>query len=189
MKFTAVTTIVVLALTGLYYFLVGDYEKTFLFFSAACAAGGTIVTAFYSARTLRLYISNESRIRERECAIDVQGMKERAMRYGERWNDPQMYHVREVCRSLLEARGKPQPELDALIESKKTNVIHIFNFLEEVAFGLQQEVIDEEIVRLQFEGIIIGLWQTLDHWISKHRADRGRPKIWNGVEDIYKKWK
>ena len=186
--FTVVVSAIVLALTVLFYNVTGSLRETVIFLAAASAAGGTIVTAYFIARTLNLYLAQEGRIRGRETALDEQGKKERALRFAERWNDPTLYHVREVCRQIMEYRGKPEDELTRFIEGKKTNVIHVLNLLEEIAFAIEYDLIDLKLIRDQFEGIVVSVWQILEPWVNKHRIARGRPKLWIKVEELAGTW-
>ena len=187
--FTAIVVAAVAVLTAAFYFATGSFTDTVIFLAAAAAAGGTITTAFYVARTLNLYIRQESRRRDREEALDERGKKERALRYGERWNDPSLFYVRDVCRALFELRGKPQDEIIKLAEEKKTNIIHLLNFLEEISFAIDRNLVDIDLVRGQFEGIVHSVWQLLLPWVTKFRTDQNRSKIWERLEALEKVWK
>ena len=188
-KWSIAVAIVILVLTAVFYFVSGAWDKTIIFAAAATAAGGTVLVAAYTGRTLNLFLRQEERLRERENALDSLGRQNRAMHFAERWNDAQMYHVRNVFRKLMEKRGLPEAELIEEISKDKTNVIHILNFLEEAAFAREYSLVDEELIRNQFEGILVTLWSTLEPWIKRHRLDRGRPNIWCMVEALYIEWK
>ena len=97
--------------------------------------------------------------------------------------------MRDTYREVLELRGKTEDEIKELVENKKTNIIHLLNFLEEISFTVDQKLLDISLVRNQFEGIVISVWQLLGPWVVKRRSDRGRPKIWKQVEDLYDTWK
>jgi len=187
-KFTVIVTIGVLLLSGVHWALTDSLSQAAVFLAAASAAGGTIVTAFYTGRTLSLFISQQITLQAREFAIDELGKKERAFAFAERWNNPSMYHVQIVLRSIIEMRGKPEEEVKNYVESNKTNVIQIFNFLEELAFAVEHDLVDKELVQNQFSGIVVGLWQIAEPWIKRHREARGRPKIWEKVEETAKAW-
>ena len=188
-KWSILAAIIVVVLTAMFFFVSWEWEKTIIFAAAATAAAGTVLAAGYTGRTLNLFISQEMRIRGRESALDDLGKKNRAMHFAERWNDPQMYHARKIFHMLVEKRNLPQNQLIAAIDESKTNVIHIMNFLEEAAFSLEHDFVDEELTRTQFEGIVVVLWSTLEPWVKLHRIDRGRPRIWCMVEDLYIRWK
>lgn len=188
-KWSIAAAIAILGLTVIFYFVSGEWDKTIIFAAAASAAGGTILAAGYTGRTLNLFLEQERRLRGRENALDSLGRQNRAMRFAERWNDANMYHVRNVFRMLMEKRNLPEEELVAEIAKNKTNVIHILNFLEEAAFARENSLVDDALIRNQFEGILVTLWATLEPWVKRHRIDRGRPNIWVKVEALYIEWK
>lgn len=188
-KWSIVGAVAVIVLTAAFYFNTHQFDQTVIFGAAATAAAATVLAAGYTGRTLGLFLQQEERVRAREAAIDGLERKDRSMRFAERWNDPQMYHVRNVFRSIMEKRTVPDAELVAHIEKDKTNVIHILNFLEEAAFARKHGLVDEELIRNQFEGIVVTLWETLEPWIKQHRKDRGRPKIWLMVQELHGEWR
>jgi len=185
-KFTAVVVLVVIGLSGLFFYVTGSLKETVIFLAAASAAGGTVITAYYVAKTLNLYLSQEVRIREREEALDTQGKKERALRYGERWNDPHMYHVRNVCRSVLEPSAD---DIRGRVAGNETNVIHLLNFFEEVGFSVKQELVDERLLYDQFGGLVPTIWRTLEPWIKDRRGTFHDDKMWEVVEEFSKRWR
>lgn len=188
-KWSIAAAVIIAVLTVVFYFVSTEWDKTIIFAAAATAAGGTVLAAGYTGRTLNLFLDQERRLRGRENALDSLGRQNRAMRFAERWNDANMYHVRNVFRTLMEKRGLPEAELIAEIAKSKTNVIHILNFLEEAAFALENSLVDSDLIRNQFEGILVTLWSTLEPWIKRHRIERGRPNIWCKVEALYIEWK
>lgn len=188
-KFAIWVAVVVAALTTIFYAVNGLFTDTAIFFAAAVAAGGTITTAFYVACTLTLYINQEDYRRRRETGLDERGKKERALSYGARWNDPQLFYVRDVCREILDMRGKTEEEIKQYAEEKKTNVVHLLNFLEEISFSVEQNLVDIDLTKDQFKGIVHSLWQLLEPWITQHRAFRGRRDIWDRLEALDKAWR
>ena len=188
-RFTIIITVVVVVLTGTFYVISVDIKETMVFFGVATAGGGIIVAAFYTGRTLNLYLQQEFRLRAREEALDEVGKKEHALRYGERWNNPSMYPVRDVCRNIFEQRGKSKDELTKFIESNKTHAIHLLNFFEEIAYAIDNGLVDIDLMREQFRGIIIDTWQILEPWIGDRRIVRARPELWDAVQNLYDEWK
>ena len=99
-----------------------------------------------------------------------------------------MYHARDTLRELLDFIGT-QDEFVKLVESKKTNVIHIVNFVEEIGHAKKLRLINHEIGKEQFDHIVCSTWVKLWPWITKHRHDRGNQKIWEEFEALYDAWK
>jgi len=189
LRFTALLVIAVICVTIWYGVVVSwDLEKVLIFGGAGTATSGTILAAFYMGRALNLAISQASGEIEAERRLIDMHRRERSAKFGERWNDPNMYHAREVCRSILD-HDQLGNDLIEFVEDKKTNVIHILNFLEEVAISIEHGLVDATLARNQFEGIVIGLWQTLDPWIAQHRITRNRPQIFSKLEGLYNTWR
>jgi Domain of unknown function (DUF4760) len=179
-KASVVVSIVVLLLSLLYWLATRSLPQTILFFTGAGAAAGAILAAFYSARSLAInaaYLEREEKRRKKDLAL------ERAAR----WNDPTMYHVRDVVRELFDSDHTSEA-FQRNLRDKKTNVIHFLNFLEEIAIVIEYGEADERILREAFEGVISTACSKLHSWISTHRINRGRPRIWIKLEELGKRW-
>lgn len=169
------------ALTIFYFCVPTESQGTVIFFTVVLAAGSAILTAFYAAKALEISIhAHNNQI--------TQNRKEAAMRFGERWNDPNMYHVREVCRNIFEKASEEDADLNKIIESRKTNVIHILNFFEELAIAIKYDTLDTEIVINQFGGIMKSAWSILEPWIVEYRKFRERPLMWVVLEELVNEW-
>jgi hypothetical protein len=57
-----ISAAVLIALTVAYWWFGGTAKETILFFAAGAAGAGTVVTAFYTARTLNLSLRQEARV-------------------------------------------------------------------------------------------------------------------------------
>lgn len=143
---TVISVLTLIVLTFVFGFRSNDVEDTLVFFSTGAAAVGMIVSAFYTARTLQAILARDAKNdeleqrreeraeREEKRTIAEMELKKKslALQYGERWNKPDMYHVRNVLREIMD---HPNDSADQLIKfvdenARRTNVIHIFNFLE-----------------------------------------------------------
>lgn len=189
LQFSIVVGIVVVTLTAAFYFSGNSISQTAIFLGTATAAGGSVCIAFYTGRMLSLSITQEGRSQARESHSIDQAKKERALRFAERWNEPQMYHARDTLRHLFDNKNTSDEDIKNIAEDRKTNMIQILNFAEEIAYAYDNDLVDRELTRDKFEGIILTLWQTLEPWVRKHRSDRGRTKIWARVESLYHQWK
>ena len=99
-----------------------------------------------------------------------------------------MYHARDTLRSIAKAHAKSADELQKVIDGNETNVIHVLNFLEEIATSCRHNVVDKVIIKDQFDFVVINTWETLFPWINQHRKIRA-PDIWEDVEKLYASWK
>lgn len=188
-KWSILGAAIVVILTGLFYWNTGSFDKTVIFGAAATAAAATVLAAGYTGKTLGLYLQQDKRAQQIHDDKVALRKKHVALRYAERWNDPAMYHVRDVFRDLAAKRNLPQDQLIQAIRTKETNVIHVMNFFEEAAFARKHELADDQVLRNQFEGIVATLWTTMEPWVHEYRKERHRPKIYEMVEELSKVWR
>jgi hypothetical protein len=84
-----------------------------------------LALAFYTARLLQITINTQAkesqeldRQRElleiKEKKIEQHLLDEYAAKFGDRWVDTSMFHVRKVCREIVESRLKPQEVMDTI---------------------------------------------------------------------------
>jgi hypothetical protein len=193
---------VLLGLTYWYWYDTRDIPQTLIFFLAGSTAVGTVTAAFYTARVLAATLAKDERDAEQEKAalareearerraqeLQELSLKQAAFRYGERWNDASMYHARDTLREIA-LRDKSQDELVDYIKKNLTNVIHVLNFLEEIATACRHEVVKKELMRDQFDFVVVNTWEILFPWIKQHRVDRGSTSIWEDLENLYYGWK
>lgn len=179
----------VAALTVIYGIVTWDLSDTLVFFGASLVAGGTLLSAFYTGRTLNHMLVQQEKVELRQTALDTQGRKMRTMDYGARWNAPPMHYNREACRKVFELRGRPAAEVSAALDADKPNVVQVMNFLEELAIARENDLIDEEMIRAQFAGIVTGVWQIMQPWVNDLRAARGRPQIGEKLEALARAWR
>ena len=179
--FSVVATIGLVLVTAAYAFDTHSAKSTLIFFLAGAAAVGQITASFYTARMLAATLA----IRD----ADMKGQANPSvMQLGSRWNDPAMYHARDALREILDHDGS-HDELTKLIDTKRTNVIHILNFLEEIATAVKNEMADAALVKTQFSGVVVLTWSKVIPWIQSHRKKRGQPDIWEDLESVYDSWK
>ncbi len=187
--FAAMVVAVIAVLSGFFFDVSQSLKETVIFLAAASAAGGTIITAYYIAKTLNLYLSQEARLRSREAALDEQGKKERALHYGARWNDPQMHWARDICRQLYNQKTASQAQVLAFIQGKnETNITALLNFFEEMAHAIENGLVDEGALKGQFAGHVIGAFQIAKPYVDQLRTQRARPLIWKPLEDLCMRW-
>jgi hypothetical protein len=200
--FSAIASVALLGVTYWYWRVDSDVKNTLIFFLAGAAAVAQITASFYTARILSATLAKDQRDTEREkgdvareaaCEkreLELQelSLKQAAFRYGERWNDASMYHARDTLREIA-LRHKSQAELIDYIKKNLTNVIHVLNFLEEIATACRHEVVKKELMKDQFDFVVVNTWEILFPWIKEHRADRGSKSIWEDLEKLYYGWK
>jgi hypothetical protein len=139
---------IVIALTVGFYFITESYKETLVFLAAAAATSGTLLAAFYNGRTLAHLISLQEEQRTNSAATEGKERKARGLLFGTRWNDPTMFHARDTFREILDRRNElVGGNLIDFVEERKTNVIHILNFFEEIGFSVENDLVDYDIVK------------------------------------------
>ena len=169
------------AIIAVIYYTVPDaYKGAIIVFGTGLAASGAIAGAIYMGRTLTLYIESEARNTE-----------EVTFRFTERWNDPQMFHSRDVCRQIMDMKDKPEHERKKELndnENLRKNVRPVLNFLEELALAVRIERTDSDLSKRMFAGIVISVYHVAEPWIKDQRLTRNRPQLWSELEWLYRKW-
>lgn len=178
----AAAFLVVLILTAAYWANVGDVEKTIIFLALAATAAATLLNSIFTARSVQELIQDRN-LRSQQTKIRF------TLTFGRRWNAATMYRVRDVCKKILELHNDGKGvEIPEYADKHATDVAHVLNFLEEMAFAKTKEVLDPVLIRHQFEGIVLGLWQALGPWIRARREHRRRPQIWATFEGLHNEW-
>jgi hypothetical protein len=195
LTFSAIATLVLFILIGLYWHDGASVKDTLMFAVIGAAAVGQITASFYTARVLGATLTREARDVAREAASDQRASSERefilkkeSLRFGERWNDPRMYPARDALRTIVGRRNQTSEQILVYIEQNETVVLHIMNFLEEMATCCRQGVVDTDLMKDQFDAVIVTAWDTLFPWIRKKRQE-ANPKIWEDSEALYDSWK
>lgn len=175
-----VAFVVVALLTAAYVAVPIQHQGAVIFFGAGIASAAAIATAFYTAKTLQIaHIKYE---REPE---------EVAARFAERWNDASMFHVRKACQDVMEMRNQDRAVVAEKVagdQQLKNNMVHILNFLEELAVAVRTERADTAYSQRMFAGIVINVYHVLQHWIDDERTRRQRPQLWVEFRWLYDQW-
>ncbi len=183
-KISVITAALALALIFLHYYFTNELEETLVFCGAALAAGGAVLAAFYTGRILAFYIRQEQNTERHLGEASLLKKQVNALRFGERWNEPAMGVARKTCREIAGLKGKSLDEINELIKTgdKLDQILHLLNFLEEIAVAVEYKVVDDKIIHELFsEGMKI-VWKTLELWIGIYRKERDSPKAWQHLE-------
>ncbi|KPQ10829.1 MAG: hypothetical protein HLUCCO17_09070 [Saliniramus fredricksonii] len=200
-RFSAVAALVLVLLTIVFWAVSGDTIETLVFFAVGAAATAQITTAFFTARLLGFQISTrdaeiereqradarEELRKQREEAHDAFLLRREAIRFGERWNHPEMREARATLRSILDKNGDAGA-LDAYLNENKLDVNHVLNFIEEMATCCRHGLVDEPLMRKQFDYVVCKTWRSLSTWIDGQRK-ASVDAIWEDMEWLYDQWK
>lgn len=88
----------------------------------------------------------------------------------------------------MKARGETDEAICKFATENSVNVNHVLNFWEELAFSIENGLVDRQMVREQFEGLVVTLWLTLKTYVVDHRSKRQRPRAFKAVENLYEEW-
>ena len=173
-------TILAAAITVGYVFVSPEYKSAVVVFGTGIAASGAIASAIYMGRTLAIYIERDSH-----------GPREIMFDYFKRWNDPQMFHTREVCRQVMNMQEKSENERKNELNNNnnlRVNIRSVLNFLEELALSVRLGRVDVDIAKRMFAGIVISVYHATEPWIRDQRNVRNRPQLWAELTWLYQEW-
>ena len=167
--------------TSIYAYATASLKDTLVFFSVGAAAVGQVTASFYTAKMLGAALTS------RRDDLEYR-RKQTSMQFGTRWNDASMHLARDVFREVIDHAGT-HDELVSLIQSKQTHVIHVLNFLEEIATTSKNGLGDPNLPRTQFSGVVAAAWTKTFPWVQIHRQRRSLPTLWEDLESLYVDWK
>jgi Domain of unknown function (DUF4760) len=101
-----------------------------------------------------------------------------------------MEQARKVCREILEMSGTGVKDIEGAMASgdRELRIIHMLNFLEEMAVAVEYMVADGAILRDVYGGAMVSVWRCLGQWALHYRVKRSQPNAWKNVESLYKAW-
>lgn len=178
------------------FFIWPAYQPTIIFGASSLGGLGALAGAFYLARQLVLTTQQQKvamqQIKTEQEAAIKQKRLEIALRYLERWNNPQFHHVKIAAGKVLEIKEKKGEEaVTALLYEDATfrsNVTDILNFFEEIALAIDLEVVDEDTLKRAYSGLVHLYFMALQNFIEKRRNQFTNPLISIEVENLHKRW-
>ena len=186
-----------------------DIRDVISFTLSTIGIGATIISVFYAAESLsrNIKITSENnqenlRFREEDKERNLKWRKEdKALSYISLWNNSsQLQPVKEYYSKLHEKKQKERNHTyKSLIEEdfkeengflERRKVIDLLNFLEELSLGVNQDLIDEEIIKDFFEYIIPKHWEVFGEWIIQERDSNNikYKNLYCQMEILSQKW-
>jgi hypothetical protein len=191
----AVGAVVLATLTVWYSRAGASTNETLFFVLIGLTALGGVTLSIFTAQILVATLQKEDRESAAEdrrlaaqAAHDELERKRAAFGYLERWNNPNMYHARDVLRDILREDRTEQQLKQFVSQGRETNVIHILNFMEEISTGCVSGVADEGVCRRTFDAIMIEAWTTLKPWVDDYRR-HGHEDTWEDLEAVVRRWR
>ncbi len=156
-----------------------DIRSVITYGSSLFGAMIALCTVIYTAQNLRQ--GNEEKL------------SAASSKFIERWNSPSYFDIKTQWREIHEALEKRSPQERAVdINSdlkKRTVVVEIFNFYEEMAVAINLGSVDEEVLKRFFRTIVLRYWYDYEFWVGQHRVNRQAPRFATELEEVARKWK
>lgn len=181
-----VTIVFILGITFAYWVTSDSIKDTIMLFAAASTGGGAVLAAFYAARTLELSASGQLDSSGNHRQQLEKALKDRAMMFGERWNSSGMRDIQKFAHEVISIHE--QKNVAEFINQNFDQTKLYLNFLEEMALAVNSELIDSDIAKKQFHGIVNRTWHKLEDWIRGKRSEINRPQAWIEFENLAKIW-
>ncbi len=110
-----------------------------------------------------------------------------ALRFVERWNDPQRAALRDAWHKLYEAlEGLSAPDVVKRLKSndaERTTLTEVFNFFEETAHAVNTHAADKDLLESLLGETVRGYYAAAEPWIKERRTDR--PDAWEQLETCW----
>ncbi len=142
------------------------------FLGAATGVAAGVLSAVYIGRALQITIE------QRDQALTDDKIS-RAFEFAHRWNDPNFAPLRAKWRKLLEeVEMQPDDRVWEIVHSdaeKKTIVVDVMNFYEEMAYAARSRVADPETLKKIFGSIVERYFSMMFPWLEKYRKEKHQP--------------
>jgi hypothetical protein len=120
----------------------------------------------------------------------------RAIELTERWNSPDFYDTKAVTVELAKILSNLPVEerLKALNEAlnsgngKEAALVNTFNLFEEIAILTNKKLLDEEVLREFYQGIVIAYYSLFEFWINERKAKTQRVALYSNLKIMYHRW-
>jgi AcrR family transcriptional regulator len=163
-----------------------QWQETMKFCLEASTVAAGLLTAFYVGKELR------ETVRQRAKALGDKKI-DRSFEFIRRWNDPAFEHTKHEFRSIVES-GKVHDtaQVEEILGEdtpKRTNVVEVLNFFEEIAQAANMQLADDEALKRYFEEALTYYYSTLGPWMQRYRATRSRPMMWVEIQSMLSRWR
>lgn len=189
----------------LYYFIDPSYQPTVALAGAAAAGAGALVGAYYAGQMIHVQIRQHNQAIEQRNNDLAHEQRRAALRYSERWADPNLFAAKQVCKEIIElGYGINGPddvcaylnkdhindtgEVLVSAKDKQINMRHVLNFLEEFAVAHETGVVDKEVSKRLFRGAFSVVCHATSKWRTEERVKRKMDKLWIEMDALNTKW-
>jgi len=185
--FTALSQIITCSIIAWIHSNPGDRVKNL---AAVLGCGSIVIGIFYAILN---YEMNYIRYRSDRKA----SQKNISYLVASEWQKETILNHLKVTRILFEKNkhliyGNRSGEFFDIVEhdeQARAALISIFNFLECVALGIYQEILDEEFMKLFFRGIFKSYLNDYQFYIEYRRKKNNTPDTWINFTELAMKWR
>lgn len=158
-----------------------EQHRPILIFTTAVLAGTAALLAAVNAVDARRSKTAQSR-------------KVAALEYIHRWTDPTFHHAKKNGREMMRefATKKTDEEKRVYLEGDATklgNLIDVLNVFESMSVALQEEIIDELVIKRFFRSMVLQYWHCSEQFIKTRRSERSNSRIFCELEYLFNRWK
>ncbi|MFN6537937.1 MAG: DUF4760 domain-containing protein [Nostoc sp. EkiNYC01] len=151
------------------------------FIVTTVGVSGGITSAFYVGESFRQNIKSKK--------------QDKAMMYISAWTSPQFAIVRKSLRQIRDLiKAIPEDNQSQVINeelNKKPDlgedIVTVLNFLEEIAVGIDNDLIDEDIIYQYFQIIVQRVCRVFRIWVEEQRRQRGN-KLYSSLFELNNRW-
>ena len=190
--FASLLLLIAVAILTIIFHLCSKWRDTMTFGIGAGALAAGALGAYYLGRGLSETIRQRSEsISEQKIARTEQKIA-RAFDFIRRWNDPSLAQIKAIFREIIESgKAHVAEHVEQLIQNDRTKrsaVVEVLNFFEELAIAVHTGVADNETLYRGFRGPLREYHATLQDWIKQHRSSKQRPTMWEEVDKLVNEW-
>ncbi len=184
-----------------------NHKEALNFAATALTTSIAGVTAFYALQGLKQNTAVQQSLKDLEEKSQQEAREQqekdrkidRTLMYIMRWNDLQYARLKKSVVEVhdeinngyftpLEKEEKLKKYLEEYPQ-KIQDITNILNFLEAMSICIQEDVVDEELLHKFYRFIVIRYWRTFEPFVSNRRKKMDNPKIYEGLENLYYRWK
>ena len=152
------------------------------FIATVLSSTATVISAVYIAQGLRQNVEFSKLTR--------------AIELTERWNSPDFYDTKAVTVELAKILSNLPVEerLKALNDAlnsgngKEAALVNTFNLFEEIAILTNKKLLDEQVLREFYQGIVIAYYSLFEFWINERKAKTQRVALYSNLKIMYHRW-
>ena len=176
-------------------------REVYSFGMLALTAVATGASAFYLLQSIRSNTRASEKGIQHTIALNKDKNKAlaitNALGYIARWNSIQNMEASRIGMEVhSRVNGQSPTEQGRIIEeyidedpSRKTSIVYILNFLEELAVALKTSSVDDDVCKSFFRGIVTEYYKIFYVFIAKRRNEKNNDRLYQNLSELAATWK